>query len=112
MKTMRLCVVTLVALLAFGSATQVFAQDQLILSDGIANSFFFGGGSTHITLTMPTFNCSGGTCVLAQSTATGTGDLAGSGNYLITAPGTIPVPGGFAGPFSLTVLPDGSSVVS
>jgi hypothetical protein len=88
------------------------AQDSIILNDGIVNSFFFGGGGNHISMTMPTFNCSGGVCTLAAAGATGTGDLAGSGNYSITAPGIVPVQGGFEGPFSLTVQADGSSVVN
>jgi hypothetical protein len=99
-----------IALLALSSCIAL-AQDSLILNDGIVNSFFFGGGSNHITMTMPSFNCSAGTCFLASAGATGTGDLAGNGTYAITAPGTIPVQGGFAGPFSLTVQADGSSVV-
>jgi len=102
--------VSVSAVLAVCGGTAL-SQDQINLNDGIVNSFFFGGGSNHIAMTMPTFNCSGGTCALAQAGATGTGDLAGSGNYSITAPGTIPVAGGFAGPFSLTAQPDGSSVV-
>jgi hypothetical protein len=38
--------------------------------------------------------------------------LSSSGNYSISAPATIPVQGGFAGPFSLTVQADGSSAVN
>lgn len=110
MRKLTIFAVIVVALLALSSGIAL-AQDQLILNDGIVNSFFFGGGSNHISLTMPSFNCSGGTCALAQAGATGTGNLTSSGNYAITAPGTIPVSGGFAGPFSLTVQADGSSVV-
>ena len=100
--------------LAAAGATPALAQNQLTLADGGVNSFFFGGGSNHIAMTMPNFNCSGTpvTCVLAAATATGTGTLSSSGTYSITAPGTTPVPGGYAGPFTLTVLADGSSVVS
>jgi len=103
--------VSLSALLAICGGTAL-AQDQISLNDGIVNSFFFGGGSSHISLTMPSGNCSVGTCVLAQAGATGTGDLAGTGNYSITAPAGAPVQGGFAGPFSLTVQPSGTSVVT
>src|SRR5579863_1974809 len=95
----RACFVAL-CLLALMAAVPALAQDQLTLADGGVNSFFFGGGSNHITMTMPTMNCSGGTCTLAAASATGSGDLAGSGMYSITAPATTPVPGGFAGPFS------------
>jgi hypothetical protein len=99
-----------VALLALSSSFAL-AQDSIILNDGIVNSFFFGGGSNHITMTMPSFNCSGGNCFLATAGATATGDLAGSGTYAITAPALVPVAGGFEGPFSLTVQADGSSIV-
>lgn len=99
------------SVLLVGTCSMLLAQDQITLNDGLANSFFFGGGSNQIRMTLPTMNCSAGTCVLAAAGATGTGDLAGSGTYSITAPGTIPVQGGFAGPFSLTVQADGSSVV-
>src|ERR1700739_2703329 len=88
------------------------AQDQITLADGGLNSFFFGGGSNHISLTMPTMNCSGGTCLLAQAAATGSGALNSSGTYSMSAPATTPVPGGFAGPFSLQVRADGSSMVN
>jgi|SRR5215469_1226957 hypothetical protein len=107
--------VVLILVLALGMVTPALAQNQLNLNDGIVNSFFFGGGSNHISLTMPgpPFpNCSGGTCNLAIATANGTGDLSSSGNYSISAPATIPVQGGFAGPFSLTVQADGSSAVN
>ena len=106
------CLVSLFAFLAISMATSALAQDQLNLNDGGLNSFLFGGGSNHISLTMPTMNCSGGTCALAVATANGTGELSSNGNYSITAPGTIPVSGGFAGPFFLTVQADGSSVVT
>lgn len=99
-----------VALLALGG--MALAQDELDLQDGIANNFFFGGGSNHISLTMASFNCSGGTCTLAEAGATGLGNLASSGSYSITAPAGAPVAGGFAGPFSLTVQADGSSIVN
>jgi len=106
----RVCLFTL-CLVAL-TAIPALAQDQLTLADGIVNSFFFGGGSNHISLTLPTMNCSGGTCVLAAASATGSGDLGGSGTYSITAPAGAPVPGGFAGPFSLNVRADGTSMVS
>lgn len=105
----------LFAVLALVMVTPALAQDQLNLNDGVVNSFLFGGGSNHISLTMPgpPFpNCSGGTCNLAIATANGTGNLSSSGNYSITAPATIPVMGGFAGPFSFTVQADGSSIVN
>lgn len=109
--TRTLFVVSLLAFLALGFVTPALAQDQLNLADGRVNSFFFGGGSNNITLTMPTGNCSGGTCILAQAAGTGTGHLAGSGTYTISAPATTPVAGGYAGPFSLTVEANGNSIV-
>lgn len=104
-------VVLLFALVAIG-VTSAVAQNQLNLNDGTDNSFFFGGGSNHISLTMPTMNCGGGSCYLANATANGTGELASNGNYSITAPATTPVMGGFAGPFYLTVEPSGTSIVT
>ena len=112
MKSRALCVSLVLSMLALLTAVPALAQDQLNLADGGLNSFFFGGGSNHITLTLPTMNCSGGTCTLAAASASGTGDLAGSGMYTITAPAGAPVPGGFAGPFSLNVRADGSSMVN
>jgi len=109
----RILIVALsAALLAISMVTPALAQDQLNLGDGIANSFFFGGGSNHIALTMPNMNCSGGTCTLAVGVANGTGNLNSSGSYSITAPAVTPVMGGFDGPFFLTVQADGSSVVT
>lgn len=109
--TLTVLFVLLFALVVIGASPAV-AQNQITLNDGIANSFFFGGGSNRISMTMPTMNCSGGTCVLAQANANGTGELQSSGSYTITAPATTPVMGGFDGPFFLTVQADGSSVVT
>lgn len=110
-KNFRICCAAL-SLLALTTAIPALAQNQLSLADGGVNSFFFGGGSNHISLTLPTMNCSGGTCVLATASATGSGSLMSTGTYSITAPAVTPVPGGFAGPFSLQVRADGSSLVS
>jgi len=104
--------VSLALVLALVAVTPALAQDQITLNDGVVNSFLIGGGSNHISMVMPTMNCSGSTCVLAAAGASGTGDLAGSGTYSITAPATTPVQGGFAGPFSFTVQADGSSAVN
>jgi len=111
-KTRGVVFVSLALLLALVAVTPALAQDQINLSDGIVNSFLIGGGSNHISVVMPTMNCSGNTCILAAANANGTGDLAGSGTYSITAPATTPVQGGFAGPFSFTVQADGSSAVT
>jgi len=110
--TKTLLVLVLPALLAISMVTPAMAQDQLNLGDGIVNSFFFGGGSNHISLTIPTMNCPGGTCVLGQGVASGTGNLNSSGSYSITSPAVTPVMGGFDGPFFLSVQADGSSVVT
>lgn len=107
-----LFVALLPALLAISIVTPALAQDQLNLNDGLVNSFFFGGGSNHISLTIPTMNCPAGTCILGAAGASGTGDLNSTGTYSLTSAAVTPVMGGFAGPFSLTVQADGSSIVN
>lgn len=102
-----------VATLLFGIATPLVAQqDQIILTDGLNGSYFFGAGSTHISMTLASMYCTGGTCTIAHDTATGTGNLASSGNYTVTTPATTPVMGGYAGPFYMTVNADGSSTIT
>lgn len=103
--------VLLLALLLIG-ATSAVAQTQLNLNDGTLNSFFFGGGGSKISLTIPTANCPGGTCYMASAGANGTGELLSNGSYTITSPATTPVMGGYAGPFYLTVEPSGTSAVT
>ena len=69
-------------------------------------------GSTHVSLLIPSHYCSGGTCTLAQASASGTGILASSGTYTVTSAATTPAMGGWDGPLYLTVQSDGSSVVT
>lgn len=87
-----------------GAVTPALAQDQLNLNDGTTNFFFNGAGSTHVTLLIPAFSCSGGNCYLAQATANGTGNLASSGTYAIWSTSN--------SPFYLTVNAGGDSTVT
>jgi hypothetical protein len=97
-------VVSLLAFLVLGAVTPALAQDQLNLNDGTTNFFFNGAGTTHISLTIPAFSCSGGNCYLAQSTASGTGNLQSSGTYAIWSTSN--------SPFYLTVGAGGNSTVT
>ena len=99
-----LLVVSLLVCLALGFVTPGQAQDQLNLNDGTTNFFFNGAGSTHITLLIPGFSCSGGNCYLAQGTANGTGNLLSSGTYAIWSASN--------SPFYLTVNASGDSTVT
>jgi len=109
-KTLLLVLVGTTLLL--GISLPLVAQDELVLTDGINGMLFFGAGSTHISMTIPSTYCTGGICTIAADTATGYGNLAGSGTYAVTTPAGTPVMGGFAGPFSLTVRSDGSSAIN
>lgn len=110
--TKTLVVVSLVSLLALGVAIPALAQNQINLNDGIDGVHFNGAGNPMVSMLIPAPYCSGGTCYVANGTASATGDLAGNGTYTVTSPATTPGVGGFVGPFSLTVQPDGSSVVN
>ncbi len=105
-------VFTLLALLSLGLAAPMMAQDQINLTDGLREIFWNGMGSTHISMTIPSHWCSGGTCVWAQAPASGTGNLASSGTYTVSSAATTPVPGGWDGPMYLTIQADGSSAVT
>ncbi len=111
--------VGVVAFLLLASA-MVFAQDEIVIDDGILNNVFFGAGSTHVSLTMLQQNCPGfptGTvCYFAEATAHGMGPHLGgsSGTYTISTAATgcsTTAPVGCAGPFSLTVNASGDSTV-
>jgi hypothetical protein len=118
--TKTLFAVSLLALLALGLVVPGFAQDQLNLGDGILNSFFFGGSNTphpqQITMVIPSMNCNGSplTCYMANGHASGAGPHLGgsSGTYTVSSAATMPVLGNWAGPFYLTVQPDGHSIVT
>jgi hypothetical protein len=103
----------LAILLTLGLVTPALAQDQINLNDGIINFHFNGAGTTKITMLIPAQYCSGGTCQLANGTASGTGDLQSSGTYIVSAPATnCDSNGNCDGPFYLTVNADGSSTVT
>jgi hypothetical protein len=97
-------VVSLLAFLVLGAVTPALAQDQLNLNDGATNFFFNGAGTTHISLLIPAFSCSGGNCYLAQAAASGTGNLQSSGNYAIWSTSN--------SPFYLTINASGNSTVT
>ena len=96
--------ITILALLTLGSMVPVFAQDQLNLGDGLNNFHFNGAGTTHISMLIPANYCSGGTCIMQQGSANGTGNLQSSGTYTVSTPSN--------SPFYLTVHADGSSTVT
>ncbi len=110
--TKPLLVISLLAFLALGAVTPGLAQDQLNLADGLNSVHFNGAGSTHISMLIPAPYCSGGTCILAQGAANGTGNLQSSGTYTVSSPATGCDPSGCPGPFYLTVNADGSSTVT
>ncbi len=105
-------VFTLLALLSLGLAAPMLAQDQINLTDGHKEIHWNGIGSTHISMTIPSPYCSGGTCIFAQASASGTGNLASSGTYTVSSAATTAVTGGWDGPMYLTIQADGSSVVT
>lgn len=118
--TKSLLVISLLALLALGLVVPAFAQDQLNITDGVLNSLFSGGSDTPnpqlINLTIPSTNCNGSplTCYMANGAANGTGPHLGgsSGTYTVSSAATVPATGGWAGPFYLTLQPDGHSIVT
>ena len=79
---------TLLALLSLGLAAPMLAQDQINLTDGHKEIHWNGIGSTHISMTIPSPYCSGGTCIFAQASASGTGNLASSGTYTVSSAAT------------------------
>ncbi len=107
-----LLVVSLLVFLALGVAIPALAQDQLNLADGLNSVHFNGAGSTHISMLIPAPYCSGGTCIIAQGAANGTGNLQSSGTYTVSSPATGCDPSGCPGPLYLTVNADGSSTVT
>jgi hypothetical protein len=120
MKRATTFVFTLLVLVSLGLVAPMLAQDQLNLGDGILNSVFNGGSATpnpqQITMTIPSMHCTGSplTCNMGIGPASGAGPHLGgsSGTYTISSAAITPVTGGYAGPFYLTLQPDGSSVVT
>jgi hypothetical protein len=97
---------TLMALLAVATmfVAPAVAQDQINLMDGKIDFRLNGNGSTHIGMLIPSQDCSGGTCDLANGNANGVGHLQGSGTYTVSSVSDAP--------FSLTINGDGSSTVN
>ena len=90
------------ALLIF--ASPAFAQDQINLGDGLFNSHFNGNGTPTITLLIPSIDCSGGLCYLANGSANGTGHLSSNGTYAFASSSNAP--------FFLVENGDGSATVN
>ena len=77
-------------LLLFGMTMTLAAQDQINLADGLLNAHFNGNETAIITLLIPTSNCSGSVCYLANGSASGTGHLQSSGNYTVYSASSAP----------------------
>jgi len=59
------------------------AQDQLTLGDGTLNAHFTGDETAVVSLLIPSIDCNGGNCYLANGSASGTGHLQSNGTYTV-----------------------------
>jgi hypothetical protein len=80
----------MLVVLLCGTAMTVVAQDQINLGDGLVNAHFNGNETPLITLLIPTSNCSGSVCYMANGSASGTGHLQSSGTYTVFSPSNAP----------------------
>ena len=87
-------------ILLCGMTMTLAAQDQINLGDGLVNAHFNGNTTPIISLLIPSINCNGTVCYLANGSASGTGHLQSSGSYTVFSPSSAP--------FYLTHQQDGS----
>lgn len=73
-----------------GMTMTLVAQDQITLGDGLVNAHFNGNGTPIITLLIPTINCNGTVCYLANGSASATGHLQSNGTYTVFSPSSAP----------------------
>jgi hypothetical protein len=78
------------AVLLFGMTMTLAAQDQINLGDGIVNAHFNGNETAIVTLLIPTINCNGNVCYLANGSASGTGHLQSNGTYTVYSASSAP----------------------
>src|SRR5271165_5333307 len=78
------------AVLLFGMTMTLAAQDQINLGDGIVNAHFNGNETAIVTLLIPTINCNGTVCFLANGSASGTGHLQSNGTYTVYSASSAP----------------------
>src|SRR5262249_9186929 len=95
--------VALTAVLTLG-ALPLVAQNQINLGDGLFNAHFNGSGSPIITTVIPQIYLSNGFYFLANGSASATGQMAGTGPYVIYTPS--------ASPFFLTHNADDSFTIT
>lgn len=88
------------AVLLLGTTMTLAAENQINLGDGTLNAHFNGNRTPVVTLLIPSTNCSGGFCYLANGSATATGHLQSSGTYTVYSASSAP--------FYLTHNPDDS----
>ena len=101
MRTRRIpAFLAVIAILLFGMTGTLAAADQINLGDGLLNAHFNGNTTAIVTLLIPSTNCSGGFCYLANGSATATGHLQSSGSYSVYSASNAP--------FYLTHNPDDS----
>jgi hypothetical protein len=74
----------------FGQFAILAPDSHIDLGDGVANFLLNGTGTTEITASIPQQYCNGGSCTLAQGSATGTGVLYSSGTYTLSSPSNAP----------------------
>jgi len=77
-------------ILLFGMTMTLVAQDQINLGDGLVNAHFNGNTTAVVSLLIPSINCNGTVCYLANGSATGTGRLQSSGSYTVYSPSSAP----------------------
>jgi hypothetical protein len=85
-------------------ALPLVAQNQINLGDGLFNAHFNGNGTPIITTVIPNIYLSGGFYFLANGSASATGQMQGTGTYVIYTPS--------ASPFFLTHNPDDSFTIT
>ncbi len=73
--------------LAFANNQQ---NTQINLGDGLTNSHFTGNATAVITYLIPSIDCNGGYCYIANGSASGTGQLQGSGTYQVYTTSSAP----------------------
>lgn len=91
MKARRLpALFCVILVLLFGMTLTLAAQDQINLGDGIVNAHFNGNETAIVSLLIPTINCNGTVCFLANGSASGTGHLQSNGTYTVYSPSSAP----------------------
>src|SRR5208337_2264368 len=102
-KTLAMFLAVIVTVL-LGMNLSLFANsqnnDQLILGDGLMNSHFNGNETAVLSFLIPSIDCSGGYCYMANGPASGTGHLQSSGTYQVYSASSAP--------FSVAHQSDGS----